>query len=216
MGCEQRDGAGLHRFVGEAAREPGRAHFLLDRESVAGLQLEGGRAVGEHLVEQRARELEHLVVARLGEHARRPEDAAVASVQLPIGDAAQARFELVGPPPDERQVGVAVDEAGHEASAIGAAERRFPREPVGRTDVGDRAVVVPRDADAAVDPSAAGRPSDGRRRAVAIVAAVAAPALMVGSVVWRRPINAAIAPSRTSVRRAARLLRAARPRVCEL
>ena len=95
-----------------------RSQLLLDREAVAGLQLERGRAVREHLGRAAAREKASTSSSLASANMRaRPEDAPVAAVQLPVRDAAaKSSLELVGAPSDERHMGVAVDEAGHEAA----------------------------------------------------------------------------------------------------
>src|ERR671910_596698 len=70
-----------------------------------------------HLAHDRLAEREHLVVRRLGQHARAPADPALAML-IAVRDAGQAGLELVRAPADERQVRVAVDEPGGDRAAF--------------------------------------------------------------------------------------------------
>ena len=91
-----------------------------------------------HLPEQRQAELEDLFVARSGQHERAACYAAF-PVEIAVGGAGQASLELVGAPSEEREMGMAIDEAGDDAATI-----EFPgtaAEPLGRPYVGDEPVL---------------------------------------------------------------------------
>jgi hypothetical protein len=124
---EQGHGACLRRCVGESARQPRLAELGRHREPVAGLELHRGRAVCRHLAREREAERQHLVVGSGREHPAAAEDPTLLAVEIAVARAGQARLELVGPPADERQMDVAVDEPGNERSTVLRADRRWPR-----------------------------------------------------------------------------------------
>ena len=158
---EQRDRARLACLLGEPAREPGAAQLLLHRQAVARLQLERGRTV-RRASRRAARARTRAPRRRSPRRTCAPTGRCpVAAVQLTVGDAAQARLELVGAPADERQVRVLVDEARHEAPAVGVAERRLPRKAVG----GARVTIVPSSSQATPTPALGRLVADLDRRA---------------------------------------------------
>ena len=103
----------------------------------------------------------------------------LAAVEVAVGLAREPRLVLVGAPADERQVHVAVDEAGDDRALVDAPERhRLLGQVVRRADEHDRALVVPGDAARRVHLHAAvaATPRAGSDPvAVASVAATAAP-----------------------------------------
>ena len=72
--------------------------------------------MGEHLGNKRKAEFEHVVVARTGEEASTPVDAAATTLYVAVRPAREPRGELVRPPAPERQMSVAIHEAGDDGA----------------------------------------------------------------------------------------------------
>ncbi len=110
----------------ELAAEPSGAQLALARQPVARLALERRRAVPQHLAGERLAPGEHGVVGRLGERARRRRDAAAGARDLLVRHARHLPLVLLRAPAGERQVRVAVDEAGDDRAA-GRVDLHAPR-----------------------------------------------------------------------------------------
>ena len=132
--------AGLRGLLGQAPREARLAQLGLERQPVARLQLERGRSVVGHLLQQRPAERQDLLVRGCGEHPGAARDPALA-VELAVADAGQARLELVVAPPDEGEVGVAVHEPRHDRAVLEALRRDAVRQVADGADVRDDPVL---------------------------------------------------------------------------
>src|SRR5207248_5467198 len=93
--------------------------LVVHGQAVAALALDRRDAEAQHVGEEVARALEQVVFADGAGEADGAGDAAAAGGDVGVGGAAAALGELVGPPAGERQVGVAVDQAGDDEPAAG-------------------------------------------------------------------------------------------------
>jgi endoglycosylceramidase len=125
-------GAQERHLVGVGGGDPGRAGLVGGGQTVAGLDLDGGGALPEHLGHQPGDRGVQLVVAGGAGGGDGGADAAGA-----VGAAGHAGVELLGPVPGEDQMGVGVDEPGEGGPAGGVHPGVGGRGGGGRARPGD-------------------------------------------------------------------------------
>ena len=122
-----RDGVGPHKGghqidgVGAVQGGDGPEHLELARgvEPVAGLDLDGGRAQGQHGVQAGAGLALQLVHGGLAHGAHRAGDAAAGGHDLHVAGPPDPQLELVHPVAGIKDVGVGIDKAGADDAAAG-------------------------------------------------------------------------------------------------
>jgi hypothetical protein len=119
---KQGDRARLRRKLSEPPCESRLPELAVQRQAVAGLELERRRPDVEHLPHESLAEVENLLVARIRKQAGAPWDASVC-MQLSIAPPREARLELVGSPTEERKVCVRIDEARDHRHVFGKPHR---------------------------------------------------------------------------------------------
>ena len=129
MGAEI-GGHHVHRApLGELARHLQHLHLGVAVQPVAGLDLDGGDALGQQRV-QPPQGGGGKVGLRFGPgHPHGGGDAAAGLGDLGIGDAGEALLELVGPAAAIDEMGVAVDQAGGGEAALAVGRRHGRRAP---------------------------------------------------------------------------------------
>ena len=134
---------GPDRQAGMPAETPGNLQhpeFRVRIEAIAGLDLDRGRAFGGEGPQSMERGVVELVLRRRPGRADSRHDAAAGIGDVLVARSAEACLELRPPISSEDQVGVAIDEAGSDPSAIQGAllSGLARRQPGTRTDPGDR------------------------------------------------------------------------------
>src|SRR3546814_20796200 len=94
-------------------------HLVLEGQAVAGLDLDGGHALGREVAQAGQGGGVECVHARLAGLLDGVADAAAGARDLVVGGAGQAKLEIAGPVAAVDQMRGAVDEAGGEPGAAG-------------------------------------------------------------------------------------------------
>ena len=158
MSTKQRrhDAQGLRRR--EPLVHPQQLQFGLHRQPVSALALDRRYAERRHRAEMRRAARHELIFAGRARQGYRPLDPATAARDLQVGPPDRPLLELLGAPPRERQVRVAVHEPGDD-------ERSAGRAPVFAGQVGRDLVCPSHPADPSVAP-AQGRARDRAERSL--------------------------------------------------
>src|SRR5207302_5462074 len=105
-------------FAPESAGNLQAASLVLERQPVAGLDLDGGDTFGDQLIEARGGARKQRLVAGRARGSHRGSDPSTASRDLLVTDALKAQLELGGALTTVDQVGMRVDEPGCDQCAF--------------------------------------------------------------------------------------------------
>ena len=118
MGAEERRHDRHRPLDAEPARGAQQAGLGVEIEPVTGLDLDRGHALGDQPVEARGGARDELVLARRPRRLDGRDDAAAGRGDLAVARAGQAQLELVRAVAAEDEVGMAVDQAGGDPTAV--------------------------------------------------------------------------------------------------
>ena len=108
--------------------------LVLERQSIAGLDLDGGDAFGQQCIEPRQRAGDELGLAGGARGAHRGKDAAAGARDGFVAHAVQPLFEFGGAIAGVDEVSVAVDQSGRDPAALAVDDFRAHRAPGRRAD----------------------------------------------------------------------------------